>query len=91
MQSFDNLQFKSSKDYYDYLMFQIQERLVAIDELKSENNYKKECEKINLGNELVKQAAELAVLSKLLAISEGVDEQVLNKRLEELKSKLVSS
>ncbi|MBS3158562.1 hypothetical protein J4206_04710 [Candidatus Woesearchaeota archaeon] len=82
MLSLDNLQFKSSKDYYDYLMFQIQERLVAIDELKSNNtNF----------SELVKQVSDLAVLSKLLAISEGVDEQILNQRLQELKSKVISS
>ncbi len=82
MQSFDNLQFKSSKDYYDYLMFQIQERLVAIDELKSSSK------DFNL---LSKQVADLAVLSKMLALSEGVDEQVLNQRLQELKSKVISS
>ena len=82
MLSLDNLQFKISKDYYDYLMFQIQERLVAIDELKSNNtNF----------SELVKQVSDLAVLSKLLAISEGVDEQILNQRLQELKSKVISS
>ena len=77
-----NLQFKSSKDYYDYLMFQIQERLVAIDELKSgSKNF----------DLLSKQVGDLAVLSKLLALSEGVDEQVLNQRLNELKNKVVSS
>ena len=77
-----DLQFKSSKDYYDYLMFQIQERLVAIDELKSgSRNF----------DLLSKQVADLAVFSKLLALSEGVDEQVLNQRLNELKSKVVSS
>ena len=77
-----DLQFKSSKDYYDYLMFQIQERLVAIDELKSgSRNF----------DLLSKQVADLAVFSKLLALSEGVDEQVLNQRLNELKNKVVSS
>ena len=82
MQSFDDLQFKSSKDYYDYLMFQIQERLVAIDELKSANKS---------FDDVLAQVSDLAVLSKLLALNEGVDEQVLNQRLQELKSKVISS
>ncbi len=77
-----NLNFKSSKDYYDYLMFQIQEKLVAIDELKSANKS---------FDDVVAQVADLAVLSKLLALNEGVDEEALNTRLDELKSKLVSS
>ncbi|HIH43453.1 TPA: hypothetical protein HA246_07485 [Candidatus Woesearchaeota archaeon] len=82
MLSLDNLQFKSSKDYYDYLMFQIQERLVAIDELKSANKS---------FDDVLAQVSDLAVLSKMLALNEGVDEQSLNQRLQELKGKVISS
>lgn len=77
-----NLNFKSSKDYYDYLMFQIQEKLVAIDELKSANKS---------FDDVLLQVAELAAFSKLLALNQGIDEQFLNQKMEELKAKVLSS
>jgi len=67
------LELTETKDFYNYLMYHIQEKLVAINDLKA------------LNESITQQAIELAILSKLLALKEGADEKMINATSEELK------
>ncbi|MBI2548760.1 hypothetical protein HYW21_05410 [Candidatus Woesearchaeota archaeon] len=62
-----------TKDMYDFLMFEIQKQMVAIDDLKQNNT------------STAKDAADLAILSQLLAFSEGVDDKLMKERMEQMK------
>lgn len=65
-----------TKEMYDFLMFEIQKQMVAIDDLKQSNT------------STTKDAADLAILSKLLAFSEGADDKLMKERMEQMKRTL---
>lgn len=70
-------QFSSGKDMYDFLMFQMQSHMIEIDDRKTngDDHYRKEI-------------ADLAILAKLLAMSEDVDDSVFKERYRRFKEKI---
>jgi pimeloyl-CoA synthetase len=70
------LELLENKDFYNHLMYRIQEKLVAINELKESNET------------ITQQAGELAILSKILALKEGANEKVLNEKINILKKQI---
>lgn len=70
--------FKNKKEYYDFLMYQIQSHMVEIDELKT-----------NEDPHLIKEAADIALLSHILAINEGADEKTFKERINKIKEKII--
>ena len=72
--------FSSSKELYDFIMFQMQSHMIEIDDLK-----------INGDPHHVKEVADLAILAKLLAINEGVDDSIFEERYKRFKEKVKES
>lgn len=71
-------QFKEPKDYYDFLMYQIQAHLVEIDDLK-----------ISKDPHVVKEVADIALLAYMLAVHEGASAEDFRERIEKIKSKIL--
>ena len=69
--------FKNKKEYYDFLMFQIQSHMVEIDELKCNDD-----------PHLIKESTDIALLSHILAISEGANEKTFKERINKIKEKI---
>lgn len=69
--------FSSGKELYDFLMFQMQSHMVEVDDRKNngDDHYRKEI-------------ADLAILAKLLAMCEGVDDSVFCERYKRFKEKI---
>lgn len=69
--------FSKKEDHHDFLMFEIQKHLVEINDLtaKKEAHAKKEM-------------ADLAVLSFMLAFSDGVGERIFRERLKKFNIKI---
>ena len=72
--------FSSSKDLYDFLMFQMQSHMIEIDDRKGngDDHYRKEI-------------ADLAILAKMLALCEEVDDKVFCERYRRFKEKVQES
>ncbi len=68
--------FSSSKELYDFLMFQMQSHMIEIDDRKNDgdDHYRKE-------------VADLAILAKLLAMCEDVDDSIFIERYSKFKEK----
>ena len=73
-------QFSDKKEHHDFLMFEIQNHLVEINDLiaKKDPHSKKEI-------------ADLAILCQMLAINEDVNSKIFSERLVKFKSKISSS
>ncbi len=69
-------QFASSKDYFDFLMMEIQEHLVEINDLKEKNDPHAAAEMVDL-----------SVLASLLALEEGADKKLSMQRYRKFKEK----
>jgi len=69
--------FSSSDEYHDFLMFHIQNHLVEINDLKA-----------NKDPHLVKEVADLTLLSYMLAINEGAGKDVFKERIKKIESKI---
>ena len=72
--------FPSKKEYYDFLMYQLQSHLVEVDDLKQNND-----------DHYIKEIADIAILAKLLAISEGADDDIFRERYGRFKEKITES
>jgi len=70
----------NAKEYHDFLMFELQKHLVEINELKDSKD-----------PHIVNEAADLAILAKMLALSEGADESVFSDRFEKFKQNISSA
>lgn len=70
--------FSSQKDYYDFLMFHLQSHMIEIDDLKQGRN-----------PHYVKEIVDLAILAKLLALSEGADDSVFQERYKRFEEKIM--
>ena len=69
--------FATSKEMYDFLMFQMQSHMIEIDDLKT-----------NRDPHYVKEIADLAILAKLLANCEGVDDSIYVERYKRFREKI---
>ena len=69
--------FSSNNELYDFLMEQLQSHWIEVDDLKKERDphYQKE-------------VADLAILAKLLAMCEDVDDSVFKERYKRFKEKI---
>jgi hypothetical protein len=72
--------FQSPKSFYDFLMWQIQSHLVEVDDLKQ-----------NGDQHYIKEIADIAILAKLLAMSEGVDDEIFQERYKRFMEKVKES
>ena len=72
--------FSSNKEMYDFLMFQMQSHMVEIDDLKIEGN-----------DHYQKEIADLAILAKLLAMCEEVNDDIFCERYKRFKEKIEES
>ncbi len=72
--------FSSAKEMYDFLMFQMQSHMIEVDDRKTEgdDHYRKEI-------------ADLAILAKLLAMCEDVDDSIFCERYKRFKEKIEES
>jgi hypothetical protein len=80
---FDKLnkqRFPSKKEYYDFLMFQLQSHMIEIDDLKQ-----------NGDSHYVHEIADIAILAKLLALAEGADDSVFEERYNRFREKIEES
>ncbi len=69
--------FSSPEEYHDFLMFHIQSHLVEVSDLKA-----------NKDPHLVKELADLTLLSYMLAINEGADKNIFKERIKKIESKI---
>ncbi|MBU1005077.1 MAG: hypothetical protein KJ561_04575 [Nanoarchaeota archaeon] len=69
-------QFKDTKGYYEFLMFEVQKHIVEINDLKENKN-----------PHVKKEIVDLAILSKMLALNEGANKGTYNERLKKFKEK----
>jgi hypothetical protein len=69
--------YPSDKELYDFLMFQMQSHMIEIDDRKSngDDHYRKEI-------------ADLAILAKMLAMCEQVDDNIFLERYSRFKEKI---
>ena len=74
----NNTKYSNEKEFYDYLMFEIQSRMVEIDDCKCEKDF----------DNVKVAAADIAILGKLLAMNEKVNSDVFEERLVEIKNML---
>lgn len=77
LDSLNKKQFSSQKDYYDFLMFQIQSHMVEIEDLKS-----------NHDPHMVNEMVDICILSHMLAMSHGADNTVFKERYMKFESKI---
>ena len=70
-------QFKDPKEYYEFLMFEIQGHIVEINDLKEEKN-----------SHAIKEMVDLAILSKMLALHEGANKSTYSERLKKFEQKI---
>jgi len=68
--------FNSDKELYDFLDRQIQQHTLEIYDRKTNND-----------PHYLKEIADLAILTKLMAMCEGVDEKVFEERYKKFKEK----
>ncbi len=70
-------QFSSTKEFYEFLMYQMQSHMIEIDDLKTNGDphYKHEI-------------ADLAILAKLLADCEGADNNIFCERYGRFRDKI---
>jgi hypothetical protein len=73
-----NTKFKEQKQFYDYLMFEMQSRIVDIDDCK--------CSKDDINSKKV--AADMAIIARLIAMNEGVTTEIMEQRLVEIQKKI---
>ena len=66
--------FSNEKEFYDTLMFEIQSRMVMIDDMKSDKN-----------PDVINACADIAILSKMLALHEGASEDTFKEQLTKVK------
>ena len=69
--------FATSKEMYDFLMFQMQSHMIEIDDLKN-----------NRDPHYIKEIADLAILAKLLANCEGCDDKIFKERYKRFREKI---
>jgi hypothetical protein len=69
--------FSSTSEMYGFIMEELQSHWIEVDDLKKENDphYQKEI-------------ADLAILAKLLALCEDVDDSIFSERYERFKEKI---
>ena len=72
--------FSSSKEMYDFIMFQMQSHMIEIDDRKTNND-----------DHYRKEIADLAILGKLLAMCEDVDDSVFCERYKRFKEKILEN
>jgi hypothetical protein len=75
--SMNKERFSSTKEMYEFLMFQMQSHMIEIDDLKN-----------NGDDHYIKEIADLAILGKLLAECEGVDDSVFCERYKKFREKI---
>lgn len=68
--------FADDKEFYEFLMFKIQSKMVDIQETKDKNQ---DCSK---------EASDIYMLSKLLSMCEGADDDKKKESLEALKEEI---
>jgi hypothetical protein len=70
-------QFPDKKEYYEFLMLEIQKHLVEINDLKE-----------NKDPHCVKEIIDLSVLTRLLALQEGANKTLFTQRFKKFKQKI---
>jgi hypothetical protein len=72
-------QFQTKEEYFDFLMMEIQQHLVEINDLKENND-----------PHAVSEMIDLSILTRLLALQEGADKKLFNERFRKFKEKASS-
>jgi len=73
----DQKLYPDSKKYFKFLMYELQKHLLEIDELYDEKD-----------PHIQAEIADIAILARILALQQGVDEETFSKRFQRFKEKI---